>query len=398
MPTMSLAPRRSPIVAPEAAPLLPAGRSGPGGAPPRRAWRAAAPPLTGADPAPRWTLRRLVGWVSARFGTRCCRETIRAALHRLGFSWKTAKKLLGRADPEKRRAFLARLGRLLAGARRGRHLLVYWDEAHIHQDADLGYGWAERGRRFWVAASSPGLAAKLSFSGLYLYNEGTVRLWPSPRANSTHTIEALRRWRAERPDCPLLVLWDGAAYHRATCGREAAAALDIKIVPLPGTVPTSCRSRRCGGGCARTSPITIAIQRPRTGAAASPPFKRASTVIRALSPIASGSSVTSIPMRRNYGSQTGFNSKTAIGAPDHGTLPALRRAGVYPSASTAATSAHPPICPGARTPTPSGCGTPAVLSEHPLCAPRFCRVPARGRPPPGTPELRWALHKINSLN
>jgi hypothetical protein len=27
-----------------------------------------------------------------------CRETIRAALHRLALSWKKAKKLLGRAD------------------------------------------------------------------------------------------------------------------------------------------------------------------------------------------------------------------------------------------------------------------------------------------------------------
>jgi hypothetical protein len=44
-------------------------------------------------------LRRLVGWVRERFGLVCCRETIRAALHRLKLSWKKAKKLLGRADP-----------------------------------------------------------------------------------------------------------------------------------------------------------------------------------------------------------------------------------------------------------------------------------------------------------
>src|SRR5215218_5282016 len=41
---------------------------------------AATPPLVGADPAPRWTLRRLVGWARERFGLVCCRETIRAAL------------------------------------------------------------------------------------------------------------------------------------------------------------------------------------------------------------------------------------------------------------------------------------------------------------------------------
>ena len=156
---------------------------------------AAAPPVAGADPAPRWTLRRLVGWVREKFGRSCCRETIRAALHRLKLSWKKAKKLLGRADPERRQAFVERIQDLLAGAQRDRHLLVYLDEAHIHQDADLGYGWADRGRRLWVASPSPRLSDKLSFYGLYLYNEGQVRLWPYARANGEHTIDVLRRLR-----------------------------------------------------------------------------------------------------------------------------------------------------------------------------------------------------------
>jgi hypothetical protein len=82
--------------------------------------------------------------VQARFGQACCRETIRVALHRLGLSWKKARKLLGRADPERRAAFLGQLRPLLDGAQRNRHRLVYWDEAHIHQDVDLGHGWGER--------------------------------------------------------------------------------------------------------------------------------------------------------------------------------------------------------------------------------------------------------------
>lgn len=64
-----------------------------------------------------------------------------------------------------------------------------------------------------------------------------MRLCPYPRANGAHTIEALRRLRAEWLDCPLIVLRDGAPYHRTTCVRDAAAALGIKIVPLPGYSP-----------------------------------------------------------------------------------------------------------------------------------------------------------------
>ena len=105
-------------------------------------------------------MRRLVGWARERFGLVCCRETIRAVLHRRKLSWKKAKKLLGRADPERRQAFIEQLQGVLDGAQRDQHLLVYVDEAHIHQDADLGYGWAKRGERFWVASSSPGLSAR----------------------------------------------------------------------------------------------------------------------------------------------------------------------------------------------------------------------------------------------
>jgi transposase len=175
--------------------------------------------------------------VREAFGVICCRETIRRALHRLELSWKKARKLLGRADPQRREAFIAQVRDLLAGARHDRHRLVYLDEAHIHQDADLGHGWSARGQRFWVASHSPRLADRLSFYGLYLYNAGEVRLWPYARADGENTTDVLHRLRAEWPDQPLILVWDGAPYHRARAVREAAAALRIDLVPLPGYSP-----------------------------------------------------------------------------------------------------------------------------------------------------------------
>ena len=146
------------------------------------------------------------------------------------------EKLLGRANPERRQAFVEQIQDLLAGAQHDRHLLVYLDEAHIHQDADLGSGWSERGQRLWIASPSPRLSDKLSFYGLYLYNEGEVRLWPYARANGEHTVDVLRRLRAEWPEDKLIVVWDGASYHRAGVVREAATALQIDLVPLPGYI------------------------------------------------------------------------------------------------------------------------------------------------------------------
>jgi transposase len=81
------------------------------------------------------------------------------------------------------------------------------------------------------------LADKVSFYGLYLYNEAQVRIWPYPRATGEHTIDVLRRLRAEIPQGRLIVIWDGAPYHRARSVWSAAADLNIELVPLPGYSP-----------------------------------------------------------------------------------------------------------------------------------------------------------------
>ena len=178
-------------------------------------------------PLPRWTLKRLITWIQEQFGRQFCRETIRKILKRLGFSWKKAKKLLGRADPEKRLKFLDKLKTLLNSAMKDEFLLVYLDEAHIHQDVDLGYGWSLFGERFWVSSNSPGLSAKVSFYGLYLYNEGQVRIWPYDCGNGENTVKVLRRLRQEFPDRKIKLIWDGASYHRSLFVRQTAR--DLKI-------------------------------------------------------------------------------------------------------------------------------------------------------------------------
>src|SRR3982751_5773459 len=211
MPTTPTVPRPSPTAARAAAvPFLPTARSrtrrgglrGPayGGHPTHRRGRSRA--ALDLAPPGRLDARALRVGVLSRDDPRGPAPP-QALVRKL--SWKKAQKLLGRADPERRQAFIEQLQDILAGAQRAQHLRVYVDEAHLHQDCDLGYGWAERGERFWVASRSPGLSARVSFYGLYLYNEGQVRLWPFPRANGDHTIAVLRRLRAETPERKLIV-------------------------------------------------------------------------------------------------------------------------------------------------------------------------------------------------
>jgi transposase len=186
----------------------------------------------------RWTTRRLRTRIEQTFGIEVSKETIRRVLHRLGLSWKKAKKMLAKASTEARRAFVQDIRALLDRVLHDEDLvLAYIDEGHIHQDADMGYGWSPRGSRLYVASSSPGLKAKVSFYGIYLYSESKVEIWPYPRANGAHTIDVLNRLRVQFESRPIVVVWDGASYHRAQCVLDAAAQLNIQILRLPAYSP-----------------------------------------------------------------------------------------------------------------------------------------------------------------
>lgn len=186
---------------------------------------------------PRWTLKRLVEWVKKTHSVSCCRESVRKALKDMGFSWKKWRKLLNKADPERREAFIAPLQERLAAATAGKTQIVYLDEAHIHLDTDEGYGWTVKGERAWVSSSSPGLA-KVSFFGAYLYNRAQVRLFPATKANGDATVEVLRRIRVcFAATDHITLIWDNASYHRSRQVKQAAQELGITLMPLPPYSP-----------------------------------------------------------------------------------------------------------------------------------------------------------------
>jgi len=181
-------------------------------------------------------LRRLVAWIEEKFHLKCCRESVRKTLSKLGFSWKKARKILNKANTHKRREYLEKLESLLDNALNHGQLLIFIDEAHIHLDCDEGYGWSIKGERFWVSSNSPG-RAKVSFYGIYVYNYAQVKIFPYSKADQFNSIEVLKYLRSEFHDHEITVVWDGAPYHRAQLVKEALQVLQINLEPLPGYSP-----------------------------------------------------------------------------------------------------------------------------------------------------------------
>ena len=186
--------------------------------------------------SPRLTIKCLVAWIMSTFKIKCCRESVRKALKKLGFSWKKYRKLLNKANPEKREAFVKKLVPILKEATDNERLVIYMDEAHIHLDTDEGYGWTIKGKRAWISSSSPG-RKKVSFYGAYLYNHGETRIFPYLCADGNNTIEVLKKLRMEFPSKPITLIWDGASYHRDALVIKAAETLKITLELLPAYSP-----------------------------------------------------------------------------------------------------------------------------------------------------------------
>lgn len=186
-----------------------------------------------------WTLKKLKRYVAEKLEQSVSRSTLRELLKQAGFSWKKCKKLLAKADPDKRAQFIEQFQHLFERMCREELLLIYVDEAHIHQDLDSGYTWAPTGQPTWRASTSPGLAKRINWYGAYDFSQGRCFIWNEGRCNGEQTIKFLQRlvqWLDE-PDRQLVIIWDGASYHRSKIVQAEAERLGIELIRLPGYSP-----------------------------------------------------------------------------------------------------------------------------------------------------------------
>ncbi len=190
-------------------------------------------------PGHRWTLKKLVIWIQNKCQQSVSKNTVRTLLRQAGFSWKKCKKLLAKAKPEQRQQYIQQLSEMYIQMCDGQAILVYMDEAHFHQDLDLGYSWSLKGVPQWVKSSSPGLSAKMDYYGAYDFARGQCFLWRNSRFNSANTIaffEALAEW-LDAADQTIYIILDGAPWHRSKKVAVAAAQLGFTLIRLPAYSP-----------------------------------------------------------------------------------------------------------------------------------------------------------------
>lgn len=164
---------------------------------------------------------------------------LRSLLKKHGLSWKKVKKVLGRAKPERRQAYIEQFGRLYEEICQQQTILIYIDEAHIHRDMDLGYTWSQKGEPAYRLSECPPLSDRINWYGAYHFNEGRCFIWNEGNCNKEHTVlflDRLAEWLGD-VDQRVVIILDGAPWHRANLIKKKAGDLGFELLFLPGYSP-----------------------------------------------------------------------------------------------------------------------------------------------------------------
>ncbi|MCB0026386.1 MAG: IS630 family transposase [Anaerolineales bacterium] len=196
-------------------------------------------PVEHGQTAQHWTVKKMKQWAAEVWQCDVSRSALRTLLKGKRMSWKKCQKVLQKANPEKRAAFISEFKALYERVCRGEVLLLYVDQAHVHRDMDLGYTWASTEMVAWRLSHCPSLQERINWYGAYDFNRGACFIWNEGSCNQVHTGQFLRHladWVGD-VNAEDVIIWDGAPWHRGRLARDTAAELGFTLLPLPGYSP-----------------------------------------------------------------------------------------------------------------------------------------------------------------
>ena len=95
----------------------------------------------------------------------------------------------------------------------GKLRVLLLDECHLMWGDTIGYVWGKTDQEIPVPVVNE--RDKQTYYGAVDYLERELLLRPYDKGNSESTIDYLRYLLSESPSQRLLILWDGASYHRS---------------------------------------------------------------------------------------------------------------------------------------------------------------------------------------
>jgi putative transposase len=192
----------------------------------------------------RWSCAILAELLQEEHQVCLSRESVRRAVHALGFVWRRPRPVVGPKDPH-HRAKMRRIRRLITQLPPD-EVAVFQDEVQIDLNPKLGSAWMRRGQQAEVV--TPGDNEQRHIAASLVVQTGRLLVSPAGRRRNTdlflaHLEDLCRRLRAWRR---IHVICDNAAFHknRRVQAWLAARAGRVQLHYLPSRAPEENRIER----------------------------------------------------------------------------------------------------------------------------------------------------------
>jgi transposase len=169
--------------------------------------------------------------VKAKFGITYSRGGMTELLHRLGFSFKKATAVPGKASKNEQIKFVKKYNNLPSEVP-----LYFADSTHPEFGPTITYGWIKKGETFEVKTNS-GWRKRVNICGAVEINSLQVIARTFDTINKYSICELMRAISQKSKQKKSYLVLDGAAYNKATIVKNLAKKLKIKILYLPAYSP-----------------------------------------------------------------------------------------------------------------------------------------------------------------
>jgi transposase len=175
--------------------------------------------------------KEVISYVKKKFGVKYSRGGMTELLHRLGFTFKKATAVPGKASKEEQRKFVKKYNNLPA------KVPVYFgDSTHPEFGPTISYGWIKKGEVFEVKTNS-GWRKRVNICGAIEMNSLQVVTRTFATINKYSICNLLRGIAQKTSGENSYLVLDGASYNKAHIVKTLAKKLKIKILYLPAYSP-----------------------------------------------------------------------------------------------------------------------------------------------------------------
>ena len=178
------------------------------------------------------SIKAVVAHIENKFGIKYSRSGATDLLHRLGFSFKKANPVPGKAKRAAQEKFIKNYKKLKPQGK-----IYFMDASHPEFAPSITYGWIKTGTNFDVKTNS-GWRKRVNICGAVEIDGLDVIARTHKTIDCYAVCNLLSAIRKKNPfEKRLYVILDGAGYNHAKKTKDCAKALGIELVYLPAYSP-----------------------------------------------------------------------------------------------------------------------------------------------------------------